>query len=103
MHDFLRTDAMKSGYMAEMDVLQDKIQSAKSHLEEFYAERHDDKDIKDAVLERYDGLITGGDQAILAFTSGIKIVKAVLVSVQHSGFPFWKLILAQLLYTYKNM
>ena len=70
---------MKTGYLAEMGALHDKLTDAKAGLEEFYARRIDDKDVVDEKKTEYDSLIAGGDAAILSFTTGIKLVKAALV------------------------
>ena len=80
---YARTEALKAGYLAEMGALHDKLTEAKAGLEEFYAKRIDDKDVVDEKKAEYETLMSGGDAAVLSFTSGVKLVKAALVPWLH--------------------
>ena len=70
---------MKSGYEAELNNHQKKLNDSKADLEEFYAARHEDKDIAGPLKDRYDDMITKADATILSFTTGVKLVKAAIV------------------------
>ena len=84
----LRTDAMKAGYSGELEAHQERINSAKAALEEFYAERHEDKLIQGEIKERMDGLMSEADSVVLSFTNGTRIIKTALVS----RYQCWVLI-----------
>ena len=74
-----RTPEMKSGYEAELNNHQKKLTESKAFLEEFYAARHEDKDIAGELKDRYDDMITKADATMLSFTTGVKLVKAAIV------------------------
>ena len=76
----LRTQAMKDGYLGELTAIQNRLNDSKMKLEEFYSERHDDKNIVGELKDKMDKLIGSADTIILSFASGTKIVKAAVVA-----------------------
>ena len=75
-----RTQAMKDGYMGELTAIQDNLNRSKMDLEDFYSQRHDDKNIVGELKDKMDKLIGSADTLILSFASGTKIVKAAVVA-----------------------
>ena len=70
---------MKQGYEAELTNHQSRLNEVKSHMEAFYAERHEDKNIVDDLLKRYEDLMAQAETTMFAYTNGVKIVKAAIV------------------------
>ena len=71
---------MKDGYMGELTAIQDNLNRSKMDLEDFYSQRHDDKNIVGELKDKMDKLIGSADTIILSFASGTKIVKAAVVA-----------------------
>ena len=73
-----RSEAMKTGYVAEIDLFQQKLLDAKADLESFYAKRHEDIEGDEALKQELGALHAAADLAIQGFTSGTRIVKSAL-------------------------
>ena len=71
---------MRNGYTAEMEGHEVSINLAKAKLEEFYAARHEDKNIVADLKDTYDSLISNADAAMGSFATGSRIVKSVLAT-----------------------
>lgn len=70
---------MKAGYTGELTNHQDKLTGIKGKLEEFYAARHDDKNITGELKTNMDSMMSEADAIILGFNTGTRIIKSALV------------------------
>ena len=80
---------MKAGYEGELSTHRDALALIKAELEEFYAARHEDKDITGPLKDELDGLMARADSVSLAFVTGSKLVKAAVVPWQKNIFCWW--------------
>ena len=76
---YLRTEALKAGYQAELESHRTKLEDVKSKLEALYAERHDDKAFVDELKHRFDEDMKNADLEMVSFQTGTKLVKSAIV------------------------
>ena len=77
----IRSEGLKAGYIAELNMLTAKLEEPKGSLEAFYAKRHEDKAIeKNAELQKeFQALIEKADQVVSGFNHAIKPIQKAVV------------------------
>lgn len=69
---------MKKAYCDEVGDVEKELSSVKLQLETFYAKRHADKDIVEAVKEEYDSLMSAADRVLNTFAGCMKTVRTAM-------------------------
>lgn len=77
----LRSEGLKAGYQAELEMLSKKLDGPKSALEAFYAKRLEDQQIHTSPEHQTEmnGLIDSADLALNEFATAIKPIRNAVV------------------------
>lgn len=71
---------MKNAHMAEINRTIEKLEEVKGLLEVFYAERHPEETIVDALRGRYDDLMSRADEELKLYNQTSRNIRAAVVA-----------------------